>query len=91
MSEGPSNNGYTKAKIENLEGWMKSMSDEIKAMRGEIREVVDTLTAIKVTEAVTRNELKNKAGLWGLLAGAIPTTITILIGIIVGWAKGWFK
>jgi len=53
--------------------------EELKRLNACVSTIEKELGTLNVNLAVVENELKIKAGVWGLLAGAVPGTIALLI------------
>lgn len=51
---------------------------ELKRLEDVALQIQQDVGSIKTELAVTRNELKLKAGLWGALAAAIPSAIAVI-------------
>jgi len=63
----------------NWDEYRKFVVEKLDAHSDHFAEVFERLGRIDVELA----QLKIKAGVWGLLAGAIPITITIIVWLVV--------
>ena len=62
--------------------WSRHVLSELQRLNGWSAEMAERQTTILVQISELKTEMKFRAGIWGLIAGAIPTTIGLVIWLI---------
>lgn len=68
------NNGWSQ--------WENHVLAELKRHNEWCNELADTQTTILVQISALKTEMKFRAGVWGLIAGAIPATVGLVIWLM---------
>lgn len=63
----------------NWEEWKNHVLEELVDLKGQHGKIQDSLTALHIDMAT----LKVKAGIWGLVGGAIPVLVGVAVQIIL--------
>lgn len=58
--------------------WGKYVLNELKELKQEQKETRKDVSEIKTNVAITKNDIKIRAGIWGAIASMIPVTIALI-------------
>lgn len=62
--------------------WRIKVLSDLKEIKDNQAKMVDDMSDLKVKVAVTRNDLKNKASIWGAISGFIGAGIALLLTFV---------